>query len=76
MATFAANSNFIIKPYHYTDLEISINAVLLIAIGTVGAISFSIYIKKTFNYKKTIVVVPMGSAFMLILLCSWLNTAN
>jgi hypothetical protein len=44
---FAANFNFIIKVYGYTDLEIAINGVLMIVTGTVGASLFIIYIKKS-----------------------------
>lgn len=45
-------------------------------IGTLGAIVFSIYIKKTFNYRMTLKVISIGSITMLGLLCLWLNTYN
>jgi sugar phosphate permease len=73
---FAANSNFIIKPYGYSDIEIAVNAVLLMAMGTVGAILVSLYIKKTHNYQRALRGSAIGSAVMLIILSVWLNTAN
>jgi FLVCR family feline leukemia virus subgroup C receptor-related protein len=45
-------------------------------IGTMGAIGFSLYIKKTFNYSKAVKAIALGSPIMLALLCIWLNTAN
>lgn len=73
---FAANFNFIIKVYGYTDLEIAINGVLMIVTGTVGASLFIIYIKKALNHKLILGVVCLGSAFMMAILCLWLNSAN
>ena len=73
---FAANCNFIIKPYGYTDIEIAINAVLLMMVGTTGAILLSLYIKKTSRYRFTLRFVVIGAAIMIIVLCIWLNTAN
>ena len=76
LVTFGANCNFIIKPYGYTDFQIAINAIVPTLSGTVGAVVFSAYIKKTFNYKRAIGFVTIGAAIMLIILCIWLNTAN
>lgn len=45
-------------------------------VGTVGAILFSLYIKRTSNYKLAIRVTSFGSFIMLLVLCLWLNTAN
>jgi FLVCR family feline leukemia virus subgroup C receptor-related protein len=44
--------------------------------GTAGAILFSLYIKRTFNYTRALRVASIGSTVMLMLLCLWLNTAN
>lgn len=74
--SFATNSNFIIKPYEYTDVQIAVNGVLLMVIGTAGAILFSLYLKKTYNYKLALRVTSVGSFVMLLVLCMWLNTAN
>lgn len=73
---FASNCNFIIKPYGYSDVEIATNAVLLMLVGTVGAIAFSIYIKKTYNFKLALRSIALSSVAALLLLCLWLNTAN
>jgi len=73
---FASNCNFIIKTYGYTDIQIAVNAVMLMIIGTIGAIVFSLYIKKTSNYKITTRIIAIGSPVMLIILCGWLNLVN
>lgn len=73
---FASNCNFLIKPYGYTDVRIATNAVLLMLVGTCGAIAFSIYIKKTFNYRVALRSIAIASVAMLLLLCLWLNTIN
>jgi len=73
---FSSSSNFIMKPYGYTDIQIAINGVLLMVVGTVGSIVFSLYIKRTFNYKRVLMVISFGSCIMLLVLCFWLTTAN
>jgi FLVCR family feline leukemia virus subgroup C receptor-related protein len=73
---FASNCNFLIKPYGYTDVEIAVNAVVLMGAGVIGSITFSLYIKKTFNYGKAIRTVAVGSVLLMTLLCFWLNTSN
>jgi len=44
--------------------------------GTAGAILFSLYIKRTYNYKLALKVTSFGAFIMLLILCVWLNTAN
>lgn len=73
---FASNCNFLIKPYGYTDVQIATNAVLLMLVGTCGAIAVSIYIKRTFNFQLAIRSIAVASVAMLLLLCLWLNTIN
>mgnify|MGYP000979563051 CR=1 FL=1 len=45
-------------------------------VGTIGAILFSLYIKKTFNYRKPLRVASIGATVASFILCIWLNTAN
>lgn len=45
-------------------------------IGTIGAVSFSIYIKKTYNFSFIVRLISIGSVSMLSILCIWLNTYN
>jgi MFS transporter, FLVCR family, feline leukemia virus subgroup C receptor-related protein len=45
-------------------------------VGTCGAIAFSIYIKRTFNFKLALRSIALASVAALLLLCLWLNTAN
>lgn len=73
---FATNCNFLIKPYGYSDFVIAINGVMLLLFGTIAAVVFSFYIKKTYNYKRVLKVVSRGSALLLLILCIWLNSAN
>lgn len=73
---FASNCNFIIKPYGYSDVEIAFNAILLMLVGTCGAIAFSVYIKRTFNFKFALRSIAIASVSALLLLCLWLNTVN
>lgn len=44
--------------------------------GVVGSILFSLYIKKTFNYKITVRIVAVGSILLMSLLTLWLNSYN
>lgn len=73
---FASNCNFIIKPYGYSDMEIATNAIFLMLAGTLGAITFSLFIKRTFNFSLALKIITVGSTFMLSVLCLWLNSTN
>lgn len=73
---FASNCNFIIKPYGYSDMEIATNAIFLMLAGTCGAITFSLFIKRTYNFSLALRIITVGSTFMLSVLCLWLNSTN
>lgn len=45
-------------------------------VGTCGAISVSIYIKRTFNFRLALRSIAVASVGSLLLLCLWLNTIN
>jgi sugar phosphate permease len=45
-------------------------------IGTIGAILFSLYIKKSFNYKRALRIISLGSTTMLLIFCLWMLTVN
>jgi hypothetical protein len=45
-------------------------------VGTCGAIAFSLFIKKTYNFSLAIRVISFGSTAVLGILCLWLNTIN
>lgn len=74
--SFASSSNFIIKPYGYTDFEIASNAIFLMLVGIIGSIGFSLYIKKTSNYRLIVRCLAICSSVLMIVLCTWLNTVN
>jgi FLVCR family feline leukemia virus subgroup C receptor-related protein len=62
---FGGSANFLIKPFGFADLSISIAAVGLILFGTVGAIIGSIFIKKTGKYKLLITITTFTASGML-----------
>lgn len=45
-------------------------------VGTLGAIAFSVYIKRTYNFSLALRVIAMASGIVLMLLCLWLDTIN
>ena len=73
---FASNCNFIIKPYGYSDMEIATNAIFLMLAGIFGAIAFSLFIKRTFNFSLALRTTTVGSTLLLSVLCLWLNSTN
>ena len=67
---FGSISNFLIKPFGYKDLTISLSAVSLILLGAVGAVVSSIFIKRTRNYKLLITATTFaGTGIMILLVC-------
>jgi len=66
--TFASSANFVIKPFGYTDLQISMAAVFLIIMGTIGAVLSSLYLKRTRKYKKVITICTIGATSTMLLL--------
>lgn len=44
--------------------------------GTCGAITFSLFIKRTYNFSLALRIITVGSTFMLSVLCLWLNSTN
>ena len=65
---FGSSANFLIKPFGYSDITISLAAVGLIVFGTIGAILSSIYIKKTRNYKRMITFTTFTACGFLLIL--------
>jgi MFS family permease len=61
------------KPYNYSDFQIALFAVILILMGVIGAIIWSLYLKKTTNYKFTIRAIPSISVIVMIGICIALN---
>lgn len=62
-----------LKPYNYSDIEIALFALILILLGVIGAIVWSLYLKKTTNYKFTIRAIPTISVIVMIMICIGLN---
>lgn len=43
------------KPYGFEDTQIAIFGVCLLVSGILGSVAYTVYIKKTINYKRAIV---------------------
>lgn len=65
---FGASANFLIKPFGFSSLTISLSAVGLIVMGAVGAVIGSIFIKKTGRYKLLITVCTFSAVGLLVLM--------
>ena len=68
LLSFSSTVNMQMKPYHYTNNQISLFAIILLVMGVFGSIAFSLYLKKTTNYKLTIRVIPVISVLSMILI--------
>ena len=62
---FGSSANFLIKPFGFSDITISLAAVGLIIFGAVGAVLGSIFLKRTRRYKVLITVTTFSAAGML-----------
>lgn len=75
LATLSSMLNFLLKPFSFTDLEISILGMLVIACGALGAIVFSLYVSRTQKYScclKSSTIIAFF-LFSLALLGLWLG---
>ena len=72
--TFAASANLLIKPFGATDIDISIAAICLIVLGTIGAVIGSIVLKKYRCYKLILRVCAVGALTCIILFAIQLLT--
>ena len=59
-------ANLLFKPYGFTDIQIGICAITMLAKGVAGSILFSIYLKKTGNYKKALRTIIVMSFFIMV----------
>jgi drug/metabolite transporter (DMT)-like permease len=74
--TFATSANLLIKPFGASDIDISIAAVCLILLGTLGAVIGSIIIKKYRCYKLVLRVCCVGSLACIIFFAIQLLTID
>lgn len=54
------------KPYGFTDIQIGICAITMLVMGVAGSILFSIYLKRTGNYKKALRTIVVFSFFIIV----------
>jgi predicted MFS family arabinose efflux permease len=73
LLSFGSISNFLVKPYGFEDVEIAVFGLCTIFSGVLGSILFSVYIKKTGNYYRTIRVMIFCSLTFFILYTVVLN---
>jgi asparagine N-glycosylation enzyme membrane subunit Stt3 len=74
LLTFTATINLQMKPYGYSDFQISLFALILIVMGVLGSIAWSLYLKKTTNYQFPIRAVPTMSIILMIVISIFLAT--
>ena len=74
--SFGANSNLILHPYNYSDIQIALLAINLLVSGVSGAVGASIYVKKTLNYGRIITGIPLIGVIILVVLLLCLNFLN
>lgn len=53
--SFGSTSNMLFKSYNFEDMQIAIFGVCLLVSGVAGSVLYTIYIKKTIQYKKAII---------------------
>jgi predicted MFS family arabinose efflux permease len=73
LLSFTSTVNLQMKPYGYTDVQISLFALILIIMGVCGSIIWSLYLKKSTNYKFTIRAIPTISLIFMTLICIFLS---
>lgn len=61
-----SEANLLFKPYGFTDIQIGICAITMLVMGVAGSIVFSIYIKKTGNYKRALRTIVVMSFFIIV----------
>jgi FLVCR family feline leukemia virus subgroup C receptor-related protein len=73
IVALGAEANLLFKPYGYTDIQIGICAITMLVMGVVGSIVFSIYLKKTGNYRRALRTIVVISFFIIVGLELWLS---
>lgn len=66
--TFASSANLLIKPFGASNRDISVAAVMLILLGSVGAVLGSFYLKKTGQYRRLFRFCCLGALSLIVLL--------
>jgi hypothetical protein len=69
--SFGSTSNMLFKPFGFGDTQIAIFGVCLLVSGIIGSIVYTVYIKKTQQYKRAIVCAT-GLAVLFVLINSLL----
>ena len=61
------------KPYGFSDIQIGICAITMLVMGVAGSIAFSIYLKKTGNYRRALRLIVILSVVIITILLIWLT---
>lgn len=68
LLSFSSTVNFQMKAYGYSNEQVSVFAVILLIMGVVGSIVWSLFIKKTGKYGFVMKTVPLASSFIMIMI--------
>lgn len=68
LLSFSSTVNMQMKPYNYSDIQISEFAIILLIMGVLGSIAWSLFLKKTVNYKLTIRAITISSVISMIMI--------
>lgn len=72
--SFGSLTNLIMKPYGFSNIQLSIFAIFLLLSGVVGAVCWTFYLKKSLNYRFCIRVITIFSVISMIIICIVLNS--
>ena len=71
--TFMTHFNFILKPFGFTDIQVSSIFVIFMIFGIVGTVITIIYLRKTSNYRKIFRVLLIGDSLVFVLMIIEIN---
>ena len=73
MIALGSEANLLFKPYGFSDIQIGICAITMLVMGVAGSIVFSIYLKKTGNYRRALRIIVVLSFCIIVALEVWLS---
>ena len=74
LLSFGSTVNLLMKPYGFKDIQIAMFALVLIVSGVLGSIAWSLYLRKTLNYRFTIRAIPTSSMAIMVIICIALSS--
>jgi hypothetical protein len=74
--SFGSTSNMLFKPYGFNDTQIAIFGICLLVSGILGSVGYTLYIKKTIQYKKAIKSACCGAVVFITIAALLMNFAS